>query len=205
MAFSKITDQERLGKGNVGQPDTPLLTTTEMQEQMDSLPNLGIDGFNRFIDEITDKTAANNIGCEPPSGITAQNNIKAILNAIVLDYANAKTYAHTHQNKQVLDVIDIDFVGNVSSLISMLVSIDAVDTYIDVTDTDIANKLPTSLAVKNFLEGYNYKSIIKDQIYPIGSVYQTTLVSPDIIFGTSGAWQLLSTDENGVKTYKRLR
>ena len=204
MAFSKITDQERLGKGNVGQPDTPLLTTTEMQEQMDSLPNLGIDGFNRFIDEITDKTAAQNIGCEPPSGITAQNNIKAIFNSIVLDYANAKTYAHTHQNKQQLDIIDVNFIAGVGSLISMLAAISRVDPYIDVEAQDLSSGLPTSLAVKNFLEGYNYKSIIKDQIYPIGSIYQTTLVSPDIIFGTTGAWQLLSTDENGVKTYKRL-
>lgn len=205
MAFSKITDQERLGKGNVGQPDTPLLTTTEMQEQMDSLPNLGIDGFNRFIDEITDKTAAQNIGCEPPSGITAQNNIKAIFNAIVLDYANAKTYAHTHQNKQQLDIIDVNFIAGVGSLISMLAAISRVDPYIDVEAQDLSSGLPTSLAVKNFLEGYNYKSIIKEQIYPIGAVYQSVFQSPDAIFGTTGDWQLLSTDANGVKTYKRLR
>ena len=48
MSFTKITSDDTAGKGNVGQPDTPDLTTTEMQEQMDSLPNLIIEKFNEL-------------------------------------------------------------------------------------------------------------------------------------------------------------
>ena len=52
MQFNKITDADRDGKGNVGQPDTPNLTTQQMQELLDALPNLSIDKFNEFIDVI---------------------------------------------------------------------------------------------------------------------------------------------------------
>ena len=51
MAFQKITELERAGKGNVGQPDTPNKGVTEMQEQMDSLANLAIDKFNELVDK----------------------------------------------------------------------------------------------------------------------------------------------------------
>ena len=52
MEFNKITEADRQGKGNVGQPDTPALSTAAMQQLMDSLPNLAIDKFNEFIDAI---------------------------------------------------------------------------------------------------------------------------------------------------------
>ena len=32
MAFAKITDSDLKGKGNVGRPDTPGVTTAEMQQ-----------------------------------------------------------------------------------------------------------------------------------------------------------------------------
>lgn len=52
MQFDKISDVDRSGKGNVGQPDTPNLNTLQMQTLMDSLPNLAIDKFNDFIDAL---------------------------------------------------------------------------------------------------------------------------------------------------------
>ena len=70
MAFKKITDEDRAGKGNVGQPDTPGLTTAEMQEVMDSLPNLAIDKFNELVDALNEATAAVNMGATVPEGIT---------------------------------------------------------------------------------------------------------------------------------------
>ena len=38
MAFRKITEGDMLGKGNVGRPDTPGVSTAEMQRIMDELP-----------------------------------------------------------------------------------------------------------------------------------------------------------------------
>lgn len=52
MKFDKITAEDRAGKGNVGQPDTPNLSTSAMQVLLDSLPNLAIDKHNEFIDAL---------------------------------------------------------------------------------------------------------------------------------------------------------
>jgi hypothetical protein len=200
MAFTKITPEDRQGKGNVGQPDTPLLTTTEMQEQMDSLPNLAIDKFNDFIDALTAATASNNIGCQVPDGVTAQNNLTSVLNAIAAEAQTSVALRHTHANKATLDAITSTLLENISALLLLMANIDTIDYIV----TDSATAVPTSQAVQNYIAGYNYKSIIKNTLYPIGSVYQTTLVSPDTLFGTSNCWQLLSTDSNGVKTWKRI-
>lgn len=200
MAFTKITTEDRQGKGNVGQPDTPLLTTTEMQEQMDSLPNLAIDKFNDFIDEISAPTAANSIGATPPDGITAQNNLSSILSAIAIETRQSILLRHSHPNKTVLDGLSAALLENINALLMLMSGIDNID-YIC---TGSASAIPTSAAVANYISGYNYKPLIKDAIYPIGAVYQSTLISPDTIFGTTNCWQLISTDSNGVKTWKRI-
>lgn len=200
MAFTKITPEDRQGKGNVGQPDTPLLTTTEMQEQMDSLTNLAIDKFNNHIDEISAENACNNIGCTPPTGLTAQNNLGSVLNAMANALQQSVTLRHSHANKQTLDSITSTLLENISALLLLLNNIDTIDYAV----SSSATAIPTSQAVQNYIVGYNYKSIIKNAIYPIGAIYQTTLISPDAIFGTSGEWQLINTDSNGVKTYKRI-
>ena len=200
MAFTKITTEDRQGKGNVGQPDTPLLTTTEMQEQMDSLPNLAIDKFNDLIDEISAVTACNNIGCTPPNGVSAQNTLSSVLAAIATEAQQSMALRHTHANKATLDAITATLLENISALLLLFVNIDTIDMIV----SDSATAIPTSQAVQTYIANYNYKNIIKNAIYPIGSVYQTTLVSPDTIFGTEGAWQLIETDANGVKTYRRI-
>ncbi len=200
MAFTKITTEDRQGKGNVGQPDTPLLTTTEMQEQMDSLANLAIDKFNDFIDALNAATASNSIGCQVPDGVTAQNNLTSVLNAIAAEAQQSVALRHTHANKSVLDAITSGLLENISALLLLMTNVESIDYIV----TNSATAIPTSQAVQNYVAGYNYKSIIKNAIYPIGSVYQTTLVSPDTLFGTAGCWQLLSTDSNGVKTWKRI-
>ena len=99
-----------------------------------------------------------------------------------------------------IDTITETLLENISALLLLLGNIDTVDYVL----TSSATALPTSQAVQNFIAGYDYKNIIKNAIYPIGSIYQTTLVSPDTIFGTTGAWQLISTDSSGVKTYRRI-
>lgn len=54
MALKKITDADLQGKGNVGQPDTPGLSTADMQKKMDELPReVIIPAFNALIDALT--------------------------------------------------------------------------------------------------------------------------------------------------------
>ena len=201
MAFSKITDEDRLGKGNVGQPDTPLLTTTEMQEQMDSLPNLGIDKFNAFIDEISDPTAAQNIGCEAPLGMTvATQTLYSVISAIARIATNSDELAHSHANKDSLDTLTDELVASLSAISVMLNGIERVGTI--VTDDEAA--IPTSKAVINYVNGVDISSNILNAIYPIGAIYLTTTTDPDTLFGTTGKWELINTALSGIKTYKRI-
>jgi hypothetical protein len=50
----KITSTDRAGKGVTGLPDTPGLSTGDMQARFDSLGNLAIDKFNAVVDSVGD-------------------------------------------------------------------------------------------------------------------------------------------------------
>jgi len=198
MAFGKITDQDRQGKGNVGQPDTPNLTTSEMQEQMDSLANLAIDKFNEFIDAINDTTGAINIGAEVPPGISAQANIQSILNAMVTSLALCVEAKHIHLNKETLDMLTSDMLEAYDRLVTIFENINEIQT----TLTNSSISLPTSSAVKAFIDAYDFKAKILAAAYPVGCVYSTTSTDPTTLFG--GSWNLLDTDDQGVKRYVRV-
>lgn len=63
MAFSKITDADTTGKGNLGRPDTPGVTAEEMQRILDELPReVIIPKFNTLIDALEDTAAAASLG-----------------------------------------------------------------------------------------------------------------------------------------------
>ena len=198
MAFSKITEQDREGKGNVGLPDTPNLTTSEMQEQMDSLPNLVIDKFNEFIDAINANTGAINLGATVPPGITAQANVQSILNAMVTNLALCVSAKHTHENKGTLDMLTSDKLEAYDRLVTLLESINEVQQ--NLTNSSIA--LPTSAAVRAFVDNYDMRTKILAAAYPVGSVYSSTGVDPTTVFG--GSWSLIDTDGQGVKRFVRV-
>lgn len=50
----KISSADRSGKGVTGLPDTPGLSTGDMQARFDSLGNLAIDKFNNLVDAVND-------------------------------------------------------------------------------------------------------------------------------------------------------
>jgi len=59
MAFRKITEGDMLGKGNVGRPDTPGVSTAEMQRIMDELPREVLaPAFNELAGQLEAETAA---------------------------------------------------------------------------------------------------------------------------------------------------
>jgi len=197
MAFAKITDADRQGKGNYGQPDTPALTTTDMQLQMDSLPNLAIDKHNELVDALNDEKAATNLGAEVPTGISAQNNVQSILNAMVLNLGLNTQNRHNHSNKAVLDVItqnDLDAYNRVAIMLSGILSIEN-------SITNNSQACPTSAATVAFVNNYDFRAKILAAAYPVGCVYSTTGTSPTTLFG--GTWTLLDTDASGVKRYER--
>ena len=197
MAFKKITDEDRSGKGNVGQPDTPGLTTAEMQEVMDSLPNLAIDKFNELIDALNEATAAVNMGATVPDGITAQPNVQSILNAMVLNLALNTQSRHTHANKAALDSLTQEGIDDYNRLSILFTAIQSLENAI----TNNPNAIPTSSGVVAYIDGYDMKAKVLAAAYPVGTVYCTKGTSPTTLFG--GTWNLLDTDAQGVKRYER--
>lgn len=56
MGFTKITESDLNGKGNIGKPDTPGVSTEEMQRILDEIPReVIVPKFNNLIDEMEDK------------------------------------------------------------------------------------------------------------------------------------------------------
>ena len=63
MAFTKITEADLQNKGVIGLPDTPGLSTTEMQEKFDEIAlDVLYPKHNGLIDELALQSAASNIG-----------------------------------------------------------------------------------------------------------------------------------------------
>ena len=200
MAFSKITDEDRLGKGNVGQPDTPGLTTAEMQAVMDELPNLAIDKFNAHIDELEAATAAANIGAAVPEGLTANNKLQSIINALHTMIKAVDNVKHSHANKTLLDAITEDVKSEYDRVALLFTNITAVGQSV----TNSNNTIPTSAAVKNYADNLSINVKAVNAAYPIGSVYSATSnINPSGILGT-GTWtQIGEPDEYGVYRFRR--
>ena len=197
MSFEKITEEDRANKGNTGLPDTPALTTTEMQERMDSLPNLAIDKFNELVDALNSGKAAGNLGAIVPEGINAQPNIQSIINAMVLNLTLNTSARHTHANKAVLDIITQEALDAYTRTAAMLSAILRIDS----TVSNSSTALPTSAAVSTFVESYDIANKVRDVAYPVGAIYSTKNTNPQALLG--GTWDLLDTDASGVKRYER--
>ena len=85
MAFRKITEGDMLGKGNVGRPDTPGVSTAEMQRIMDELPREVLaPAFNELAGQLEAETAAADSGAAAPEGVTAApaGKLQAVLNGL---------------------------------------------------------------------------------------------------------------------------
>lgn len=200
MSFSKVTEQMRQGKGNVGQPDTPNVTTTEMQEIMDALPNLALDFINQHIDELEANTAAANIGAQVPSGLTANENVQSILTALSVSALDTASVKHSHANKTVLDSITEAVKDGYDLIVNKLAGIESVQSAI----TDSNSAIPTSSAVVAYVAAQNIAQKVINAAYPVYSVYSTTSnLTPSTILGY-GTWTKIgSTDSEGVSRYVR--
>lgn len=198
MAFQKITELDRAGKGNVGQPDTPNKGVTEMQEQMDSLANLAIDKFNELVDALNALTAATNMGAEVPEGLTALPNVQSIINSMGTNLVLNTNARHSHNNLETLETITAEALQHYDSLVSVFTGIVLVEQLLSNNPAAV----PSSAAVKAFVDDYDYRSKVLNIAYPIGAVYCTKGSSPTTLFG--GTWNLLDTDVAGVKRYERV-
>lgn len=85
MAFLKITEADLKGKGNIGKPDTPGVTTAEMQRILDEIPReVIVPAFNAMVDALIGGTAASSIGATFPTELPGEGagTIQDVLNAL---------------------------------------------------------------------------------------------------------------------------
>ena len=206
VMFTKITDDDRVGKGVTGLADTPELETTDMQMKFDELGNMGIDGINRLIDELASEdadkgTGASNIGVQVPEGIVATANVQAVLNALAILVEANDGARHTHENKATLDAITAMVKSGYDRLVTLLTGITTLDA---ASLTNSAAAIPTSAAVLASLGTYTYDNL-KRAIFPVGSVVlNTTGVNPSQYIG--GTWTEiydLFSATSGVYAYRR--
>ena len=188
MSFTKITDKERSGKGNTGQPDTPNLSTYAMQELLDALPNLAIDGLNRHIDELSVPSAAGNIAASVPSNVTA----------VAVLVSDLQKSSHSHSNITVLNDITRSLFDSWQATTKLLASITSIQNAL----SDSQTAIPNGHAVVNAISGINYKPIILENCYPIGTIYETaTLTSPATLFG--GTWSEITASGSEYHRWRR--
>lgn len=198
MAFTKITDEDRSGKGNVGRSDTPQLSTYEMQTVLDELANMAIDGLNKHIDEEEANTGAINVGATVPTGFEASENVQSVLNALAAKTRDVSGDRHSHSNKDVLDKITEAAVNDWDNTATLFAAIKTIQTTLVASTT----ALPTSSAVANYINNLNWKKIILDIVYPIGAVYFTTsTIDPSDQLG--GQWTKIEFS-GSVTAYKRI-
>ena len=114
MAFTKITENDTINKGVIGLPDTPNLSTSDMQAKLDELAtDVIIPKFNNLVDEIENENASTSVGASVPNGIEAESNVQSVMEALAKKaHTHAKTdeeitgaveLAHEHSNKNVID------------------------------------------------------------------------------------------------------
>ena len=196
--FTKITDTDRLNKGVTGLPDSPQLTTTELQTKFDELGNLAIDAFNNHIDELAATAAASQIGATVPDNMVANGNVQSIFNAIATNIGALSTLSHSHQNKETLDLIDPNDFSAWNRIATMLANIISVSSSITTAD----NSIPTSAAVKNYVDNKDFSEAIGNISYPVGSIFETTRAeNPRLHFG--GTWEQYSYTDGIFKWVRR--
>lgn len=198
--ISKITNEEKKDKGVTGLPDTPELTTMQMQQRFDSLGNLAIDGFNRAADQLNSTEAGNsgasNIGATVPDNVIASGNIQSVLDALALLVLSARGNEHSHANKTVLDAITVDVKIAYDRIAQMLSAINAVENVV----TNSPTAIPTSAGVHRLLSDFDYEAL-KLALYPIGTVYFSHVaISPETFIG--GTWER-ETLIDGILSWRR--
>ena len=124
MAFEKIENADLIGKMIAELADVPELTADELKKRFDAASkDVIIPKFNKLIDALAAVSAASNIGMNPPEGITAEQNIAAVITALAVSVKSNSDSRHTHSNKAVIDAITADAKKKYDDLVSLFSAI----------------------------------------------------------------------------------
>lgn len=139
MSFTTITDPELVGLGVTGLPDTPELSTEDMQAQFDEYPQFLKDKFKVHITEEEANTASSNIGATIPEELdnVTDEQIQPILNELATRVKNQKDWQ---------DAADVNF--SPTELNTAAFHADATDVTVPTVDTlDISDKAASTAFV----------------------------------------------------------
>jgi hypothetical protein len=106
MAFTKITDGDLKDKGVMGLPDTPGLSTSEMQAKFEQIAReVLVPKFNQLVDELLGPSAASQIGAKGKNR-TAQGHIDNLENPHNVTAEQVGAYTKDQTEKAISDRID---------------------------------------------------------------------------------------------------
>lgn len=105
MAFTKITDEDLLNKGVIGLPDTPGLSTSEMQAKFEQTAReVIIPMFNQLVDDLSNPSAASQIGANGKNR-TVQGHIDNLENPHNVTAAQVGAYTKGQTDAAISDRI----------------------------------------------------------------------------------------------------
>lgn len=105
MAFTKITDEDLLNKGVIGLPDTPGLSTSEMQAKFEQTAReVIVPKFNQLVDDLANPSAASQIGANGKNR-TVQGHIDNLENPHNVTAEQVGAYTKDQTEKAISDRI----------------------------------------------------------------------------------------------------
>lgn len=105
MAFTKITDGDLKDKGVIGLPDTPGLSTSEMQAKFEQIAReVLVPKFNQLVDELLGPSAASQIGAKGKNR-TVQGHIDNLENPHNVTAEQVGAYTKDQTEKAISDRI----------------------------------------------------------------------------------------------------
>lgn len=105
MAFTKITDGDLKDKGVMGLPDTPGLSTSEMQAKFEQIAReVLVPKFNQLVDELLGPSAASQIGAKGKNR-TVQGHIENLENPHNVTAEQVGAYTKDQTEKAISDRI----------------------------------------------------------------------------------------------------
>mgnify|MGYP007089866187 FL=1 len=105
MAFTKITDGDLQNKGVIGLPDTPGLSTSEMQAKFEQTAReVIVPKFNQLVDDLSNPSAASQIGANGKNR-TVQGHIENLENPHNVTAEQVGAYTKDQTEKAISDRI----------------------------------------------------------------------------------------------------
>lgn len=198
--YHGVTEEELVGKGNVGRPDTPNVTTTEMQVILDELANIAITHINSLVAELNDH-AGNAVESEQ---IT---NVRFYENELQFSLDNGVTWNNTGTVIEVTASPDAIKMDNyvIAEAIAAILSTDTLNQAIgklekravvnaqtiadneEITDLPITTNWETNADIGDYTT-YPYKQVIATTKFTHAG--DTGYIAPDheLLAGTPSNW-----------------